>query len=52
VVRIEPGIVVLALESGEEALPNDAIIVSAGGVLPIDLLKKVGIQFETKHGTE
>ena len=32
-------------------LPNDAVIVCAGGVLPIDLLKKVGIEFETKHGT-
>lgn len=33
------------------ALPNDAVIVCAGGVLPIDLLKKVGIEFETKRGT-
>jgi hypothetical protein len=32
-------------------IPNDAVIVCAGGVLPIDLLKKVGIEFETKHGT-
>jgi thioredoxin reductase (NADPH) len=30
---------------------NDAVIVCAGGVLPIDLLKKVGIAFDTKHGT-
>jgi len=52
VVRIEPGEVVLELESGQTTLPNDVVIVSAGGVLPIDLLKKVGIQFETKHGTE
>lgn len=33
-------------------LPNDAVIISAGGVLPTDLLKKIGIRFETKHGTE
>ena len=52
VVRIEPGAVVMKLASGQTALPNDAVIISAGGVLPIDLLKKVGIQFETKHGTE
>jgi len=52
VVRIEPGEVLLELESGQTTLPNDAVIISAGGVLPIDLLKKVGIQFETKHGTE
>jgi len=51
VIRIEPGMVLLELESGQETLPNDAVIVSAGGVLPTDLLKKVGIQFETKHGT-
>ncbi|MSQ18344.1 MAG: hypothetical protein EXR39_02000 [Betaproteobacteria bacterium] len=30
---------------------NDAVIVCAGGVLPTDLLKKVGIGFGTKHGT-
>ncbi|MEQ1591258.1 MAG: NAD(P)-binding domain-containing protein [Thiobacillaceae bacterium] len=51
VVRIESGEVVLDGESGQAALSNDAVIVSAGGVLPIDLLKAVGIQFETKHGT-
>ena len=33
------------------ALPNDAVIVCAGGVLPTPLLRKVGIQFETKFGT-
>jgi thioredoxin reductase (NADPH) len=52
VLRIEPGEVLLELEAGQETLSNDAVIISAGGVLPIDLLKKVGIQFETKHGTE
>jgi thioredoxin reductase len=43
----------IVLETGEvvEELPNDAVIISAGGVLPTDLLKKVGIEFETKHGT-
>ena len=51
VVRIEPSEVVLKLATGQAVLPNDAVIISAGGVLPIDLLKKVGIQFETKHGT-
>jgi len=35
----------------ELKLPNDAVIVCAGGVLPIDLLKKVGIAFEEKRGT-
>ncbi len=52
VIRIESGEVLLETESGPITLPNDAVIISAGGVLPIDLLKSVGIQFETKHGTE
>jgi len=33
------------------ALPNQAVIVCAGGELPTPLLRKVGIQFETKFGT-
>ena len=32
-------------------LRNEAVIVSAGGVLPFDLLKSIGIEFETKRGT-
>jgi thioredoxin reductase (NADPH) len=30
---------------------NEAVIVSAGGVLPNDFLRKVGIAIETKYGT-
>ena len=30
---------------------NDAVIVSAGGVLPSDFLRRVGISVETKRGT-
>lgn len=51
VTRIEKDTVLLKCADGDLELPNDAVIVSAGGVLPIDLLKKAGIQFETKHGT-
>jgi len=32
-------------------LDNDAVIVSAGGILPTGFLKKIGIVVETKHGT-
>ncbi len=32
-------------------LPNDAVIVNAGGILPTEFLKSVGIQVETKWGT-
>jgi thioredoxin reductase/ferredoxin len=44
--------VALRANGRELKLPNDAVIVCAGGVLPIDLLKKVGIQFEEKRGSE
>jgi thioredoxin reductase/ferredoxin len=43
---------VLLKQSGEEMkLPNDAVIVSAGGILPNDFLKSVGIEVQTKFGT-
>ncbi len=32
-------------------LENDAVIVCAGGILPTPLLKKIGIEVETKYGT-
>lgn len=31
--------------------PNDAVIVSAGGILPTGMLKDLGVEVETKHGT-
>jgi thioredoxin reductase len=38
--------------SGQKnTIPNDAIIVCAGGVLPTPFLKEIGIEVETKHGT-
>lgn len=42
--------VVIAHEGKEERLRNDAVIVCAGGELPFDLLKRIGIAFETHHG--
>ncbi len=33
------------------AVANDAVIVSAGGVLPNDFLRAIGIEVETKYGT-
>jgi thioredoxin reductase/NAD-dependent dihydropyrimidine dehydrogenase PreA subunit len=38
-------------EGAELVRPNDAVIVCAGGELPTPLLRKVGIEFETKFGT-
>jgi len=31
---------------------NDSVIISAGGVLPTPMLKEIGIEVETKYGTE
>jgi thioredoxin reductase (NADPH) len=43
---------VLLKQSGRELkTPNDAVIVSAGGILPNDFLRTIGIQVETKFGT-
>jgi thioredoxin reductase/ferredoxin len=51
VVRIERDRVLLDVAGDERAIPNDAVIVQAGGVLPTELLKSAGIAFETKFGT-
>lgn len=32
-------------------VPNDAVIVAAGGVLPTDFLRDVGVRVQTKYGT-
>ena len=49
--RIEPDAVALEHEKQILTFPNDAVIVSAGGVLPADFLRRVGINVETKYGT-
>lgn len=51
VLEIAPDRVRLTTEGGEESLPNDAVIVCAGGVLPIPLLEGLGITIERKFGT-
>jgi len=43
--------VTLEQEGNIITLDNDAVLVSAGGVLPTPFLKKIGIEVETKHGT-
>lgn len=48
--RIEDDRVILKTADGLEELPNDKVIVCAGGVLPTQLLKDIGILFETKFG--
>jgi len=42
----------IAVNEQVAVLPNDNIIVSAGGILPTVFLQKIGINVETKWGTE
>jgi thioredoxin reductase/NAD-dependent dihydropyrimidine dehydrogenase PreA subunit len=43
---------VLLTQSGQDLqVSNDAVIVSAGGILPNDFLRSIGIEVETKYGT-
>ena len=49
--RIHEKQVEIEQEGQLHKLPNDAVIVCAGGLLPTPLLQKIGIQFDTKFGT-
>lgn len=49
--RIEADSALLRTPGGPVSLPNQAVVVCAGGELPTPLLQKVGIRFETKFGT-
>lgn len=51
VTEILPDLVRLEHRGTTLDLPNDAVIVNAGGILPTALLKDLGIAFETKFGT-
>ena len=51
VLEIKEDSVVLETEKGRGRLPNDAVIICAGGILPTGFLKEVGIEVETKYGT-
>ena len=50
--RILDGAVEIAVEDSVEDIPNDAVVISAGGILPSAFLRTVGIHVETKWGTE
>ncbi len=50
---VEIGETSVAIDAGGNnvEIPNDGVIVCAGGILPTGFLKDVGIEVETKHGT-
>ena len=39
------------IQGRRHALPNDAVIICAGGLLPTALLNHIGVAIETKYGT-
>jgi thioredoxin reductase (NADPH) len=49
--EIKPGSIVLDQKGTKIDLPNDAVIVCAGGILPTPLLQEIGIEIQTRHGT-
>ena len=49
--RIDPDRVTVAHKGRDVELANDAIIVSAGGILPTEFLRRIGIDVEMKYGT-
>jgi thioredoxin reductase (NADPH) len=49
--EIRPEHVLLKQSGREHKIGNQAVIVNAGGILPNDFLRSVGIDVETKYGT-
>ncbi len=43
--------VAISCDGATETIPNDAVVISAGGILPSGFLRSVGIEVETKWGT-
>jgi thioredoxin reductase (NADPH) len=49
--EIKPDEVLITHRDKALKVVNDAVIVSAGGILPTDFLRSIGIEVETKYGT-
>ena len=49
--EIQPDTVLLEQNGESIILPNDGVIVCAGGILPTGFLREIGIQIDTKYGT-
>jgi hypothetical protein len=50
VMEIAPDTVIIKRKAKLITLPNKAVIVCAGGILPTGLLKKLGVEVETHYG--
>lgn len=50
--EIHDDFVILDCEGKSIEVANDAVIISAGGVLPTGMLRDMGVDIETKYGTE
>ena len=48
--KIEKNTVVLEQHGAMIEIPNDGVIVCAGGILPTPFLKEIGVMVETHHG--
>jgi thioredoxin reductase/ferredoxin len=48
---IEPTHVEISHEGKTQRIQNEAVIINAGGILPTEFLKGIGIEIETKYGT-
>lgn len=51
VIKITNDRVQLDINGQPMEIPNDVVIVCAGGTLPIPMLKEIGIRVETRYGT-
>jgi thioredoxin reductase/NAD-dependent dihydropyrimidine dehydrogenase PreA subunit len=49
--EIEPEAVSLSVNGTTERFANDSVIISAGGILPGDFLRTIGVEIDTKYGT-
>ena len=49
--EIRKDAVLIEQEGNEFSITNDAVIISAGGILPTAFLKNIGIEVQTKFGT-
>lgn len=50
--QIQPETVTIEVNNESKRIRNDSVIICAGGILPSNFLRKIGITVETKWGTE